>query len=227
MLVKGIIAGQMSGSLDGYTASHNAGGQYFRQRSIPTNPGTSGQEAIRNYLADLANRWHGVLSGAQRTSWEVYNANVLMLNRIGDAIHIGALAHYIRSNVPRLQAGLSRVDVGPAVYNLGEYEHPSFAATAPTTLSVTFNTGDAWVSEDNAAMIVWASRPQGQSINYFKGPYQYCGAILGSSGSPPTSPQALTLPFAVNAGHKVFLRVNVVRGDARLGATFRSGDIAA
>jgi hypothetical protein len=226
MKCRPLLADAMSGSVGGLVASHNRGGTYFRQRATPVNPGSTYQDLVRQILAQLTSLWQTVLTQDQRDAWDAYAANVTLPDRLGDQRNVGGIAQYVRSNVPRLQAGLTRVDDGPTVYNLGDFTLPTIASiTAPTALSLGFTTGDDWVSEDGAAMLVFGSRGQNASINYFKGPYRFAGSIDGDSGTPPTSPAAITLPFVLTAGQKGFIKYAVTRADGRLSTSFRDFDI--
>ena len=222
MLFKTTIAGEPSGSIGGLTFSHNKGGQYIRARVVPTDPATVFQQINRAAVTLLANRWVNILTPAQRAAWDVYAANVPRPNALGDFRLISGLAHYTRSNVPRIQIDpvgtvFAIVDAAPTVFNVGDYGTVSAAATGPaTTANLTFTVSDAWVSEDSAGMLTWWSRPQSLGKTFFKGPYRVGGPIPGDSALPPTSPQSLTLPFLIPTGTQLFGRVNVTRADGRL-----------
>lgn len=222
MIFKSALVTQASGSVGGVTLSHNAGGMYMRARTIPTNPNTVNQQTIRGLVSQLSNLWGTTLTPAQRDLWDVYAANVPLTNALGDPITVSGLNMYVRSNVPILQAGLPRVDAGPTTFDLGDYTNPSFALDEPADeVDVTFTEADDWVGEDDAAMNVYCSRPQALTINFFKGPYQLAGSILGDGTTPPTTPAAIGLPFPVSTGQRVFCRASVVRADGRLSSPFR------
>lgn len=228
MLFKSALVTQVSGSIGGMTGSHNAGGMYFRARAIPVNPATAPQVAVRNLVAGLANQWGTGLTQAQRDAWTVYATNVPLINPLGDQIFVTGLNMYTRGNVARQQGTLARVDTAPTLFNTGDFTNPSvaFDATADE-VDVTFTNTDAWANEDLAAMLVYASRPQSPTINFFKGPYQFAGEILGNSTTAPTSPAALAAPFVAVAGQKIFIRIVVVRADGRTSFAFRGVAIAA
>jgi hypothetical protein len=152
-----------------------------------------------------------------------------MVNRLGDPINIGALGHYIRSNVPRLQAGLARVDAAPTDFNLGDPDQTLVATVAAATddFSLAYNDALDWCDEDGSALLVYASRPKNPSINFFKGPYRFTTNIDGDSVTPPTTPEAgVSLPFACAAGQRVFFRGQITRADGRLSESFRFFDDA-
>lgn len=215
------MVGQVSGSVGGITYSHNKGGSYVRNRTVPTNPGSSFQTQLRGYLAQLTALW-ATLTDAQHDSWAAYSANVLLPNPLGDQREVGALAHYVRSNVPRLQAGLPRVDTAPVIFTLGAFTQPEIVSiTSPQALSLAFTVGDDWAGEDDSALLIYGARGYNPTINFFKGPYRYSDLIDGDSITPPTSPYAATLPFVLQAAQKSFIFGRVTRADGRLSSPFR------
>lgn len=213
---------KVSGSVGGLTGSHNAGGMYFRGRATPTNPNSPQQQAVRSAVSNLSVLWIDTLTTLQRDFWTYYASLVQITNPLGEPINVGGKNMYVRSNTARLQAGLDRVDDAPLVYNVGDFTTPSGALDeANDELDLSFTNTDAWANEDDSAMLVWASRPQNPTINYFKGPYRFAGLIAGDSVTPPTSPAAITLPFAVGTGQRIFYRVAVTRADGRYSYSFR------
>ncbi len=228
MLFKPLIGAELSGSIGGITASHNKGGAYFRSRVIPTDPASPFQGIVRQSLGNLAARWSGLLSQSARDAWDLYAANVPLLNPLGESINVTGLNMFQRSNVPRQQNGLPRVDVAPSIFNLGDFTAPTVVSfTSPTALSLTFTEADDWVSEDDAAMLIYGSRAQNASINFFKGPYRaYVTQLLGEVAIPPTTPFAGVNPFSVAIGNKVFLKVSVTRADGRLSQVQRLEAVA-
>lgn len=228
MLFKPLIGAELSGSVGGITASHNKGGAYFRSRVIPTNPATPAQGIVRQIMGNLASRWGTVLTLAQRDAWDTYAANVPLLNPLGESINVTGLNMYQRSNIPREQNGLPRVDAAPTIFNLGDFTAPTvITLTTPTALSLAFTDADSWVSEDDSAMLLYGSRQQNPSIVFFKGPYrQFAIQILGEVAIPPTSPFAGVMPFPVALANKGFIKISVTRADGRLSQIQRLEAIA-
>lgn len=226
-IFKSPVIASASGSVAGMTFSHNKGGPYIRARVIPTNPNTIYQQAIRTYVASLSNHWLTTLTDAQRDAWEVYASNVEILNALGDPINLTGLNHYIRSNVPRLQAAATRIDDAPAEFNIGEFTNPTMLVDSATDIaSVGFTNTDAWANETGGHMFVSLSRPQNPSINFFKGPYRYAAKIDGDPVTPPTSPASVPLPFLCEAGQRIFAIIRTSRADGRLAASFRTFALA-
>lgn len=227
MKFKSAVFTQASGSIGGITYSHNTGGMYVRARATPTNPNSTYQQDVRSYLASLAIAWATTVSDANRALWADYAANVPLVDRLGESRPIPALAMYCRCNVPRLQAGLARVDAGPTLFSLAQLTAPSVTVDAATdNVGVAFTNTDTWATAVGGALLVYASRPVSPAINFYKGPYRYAGKIAGAV-SPPTSPEDIELPFTVVAGQQVFFRFVATNADGRLSADFRDGGIAA
>jgi hypothetical protein len=204
---------QISGSTGGTTYANNQGGMYTRARSKPTNPNSPGQQAVRTNFKNLMNAWTNVLTAAQRAAWQTYNKNTPMMNKLGQMKPIGDNSNYLRSNAPRVQNGLARVDSGPTTFDLGSFTQPTFAITHGTnSMAVTFTVGDSW-NVAGGAMFLYASRPQNASINFFKGPFRLVGVISGVA----TSPQNLVLPFvAGSTSTAMFIKTSVSQADGRL-----------
>lgn len=229
MLFKSAIVTVASGSLGGITASHNRGGNYLRARVIPTDPGTGPQVTLRAIFGNLSSAWQ-TLTSFQREEWTTYATNVPITGPLGDPLTLTGQQMYIRCNTPRVQAGLTAIDDGPIVFALDSLAPVAADGVAVTNkISVDFDALDDWVNEDDAALLVYGSRQQAPSINFFKGPYQFAGAILGSSTTPPTSPDGtLSNQFQLDVGNNFFLRFLSVRADGRISAAQRVGpaDIA-
>lgn len=217
MKFKSALVTQASGSVGGLTASRNKGGMYLRARAMPTNPGTSFQTAVRALMAQLTAIWSNTLTSAQRAAWTEYALQTPILNALGEAKPIAGLPMYVRCNVPRLQAGLPRVDDGPTTFGLPDFALPGITSITASTgvMIVTFETGETWTTAADGGLLILSSRGQGEAINYFKGPYRFAKVIEGAA-TPPTSPQNVTLPFTVAAGQRVFNQFRVSLPDGRL-----------
>lgn len=226
MLVAGIFT-QMSGSLGGITASRNSAGSYLRSRTVPVNPATPFQETVRQATAQLTDNWENLLTAAQRVGWRTYAANVPIPGKLGSPVSVQGLSMYVRSNVPRIQSALARVDDAPTNFTLGSFVEPTFIATASAdTVDVTFDNTDAWANETGSAMLLYFSRPQNGSIIFFKGPYRLAGTIAGDDTTAPTSPATIAAPFPFTAANNVFAAVRVSRVDGRLSTQFRGFSLA-
>lgn len=226
MKFKSQVYTQVSGSIGGITYAHNKGGMYTRGRAIPTNPKTLQQQAVRNGLQMTSNAWSATLSDAQRSAWNVYATNVPMVDALGESRNISGNSMYNRSNVIRLQAGLSSVAAGPTTFTLATLTNPTVAGVASTgVITVTFNAADAWATAIGGALLIYVSRPQSVGVQFFKGPYRYAGRINGAV-LPPTSPGTVSSPFTLTAGQKVFVQIRATNADGRLSAAWTGSFLA-
>ena len=209
---------QRSGSIGGTVWSRNRSGVYIRNRSVPVNPNTDKQVAIRNIVRALAIAWDQTLTQPQRDAWNLYAANVDWINSLGQTVNLTGLNHYIRSNTPRLDIGLARVDDGPVIFNLATAELGMSCAASEATQQYTLTWDDtaAWASEDGAAEITQQGAPQNGGIGFFGGPWRRNGFIPGNSGAPPTSPTVLTAQFPFAQGQRLWIRSRITRADGRL-----------
>lgn len=228
MLFRPLLGTDLSGSVGGITASHNRGGAYFRNRSIPVNPSSVFQQAVRDSVSQLSTAWGEDLDQSQRDSWEAYGAAVGFQNRIGDTIFLTGQQMYIRSNVPALQTLLPRQDDGPVILDLGSFTAPTITSitAATSVLLLAFTDSDLWANEDDSAMLVYASRGHSATRNFPKVSMRFAGRIDGDGVSPPTSPASITIPFVVAVGQRVFIQGRISRTDGRLSTLFRNNILA-
>ena len=229
MLWKSQLFSTRSGRMGGTVAAHNRGGQYLRALVTPVNPNTALQQAVRTIFANLAQQW-ALLTDLQRDAWDDYAANVPVTNRVGDTINLTGFNMYQRSNVPREQVGLPRVDDGPTDFTLPALGTVSWTAVDAVGLliaSVVFDEMEAWVAEDGAALLVNVGRQQSPTINFFKGPFNSQMPILGDLAFPPTSPAAIITTIPATTGNAIFAHFRVTRADGRLStAAIQVADIA-
>lgn len=223
MLFKSPIFAQASGSIAGLTFSHNRGGQYVRSRVTPTDPATSLQVTVRSAMTSLSVRWIETLTSTQRADWRVYAANVEMTNRLGDAVFLTGQQHYVRSNIPRVQAGKAPVDNAPTEFDLGLFTPPTFTGDASQDVVVSFDNTDAWANETGSFIFFYASFQKSPSIVYHKGPYQFIGSVAGDDTTPPTSPETFSPPSTLTEGNIFFARARVSRIDGRLSGNIDLG----
>lgn len=207
---------QISGSIGGTTWSHNRFGAYKRNRSIPVNPNTARQVAVRNAVRSIAISWETVLTAVQRTAWETYAAAVSWQNRLGQTVNLTGLNHFIRSNTPRVVSGIARIDAAPTILNLAIAELALAVSASEATQNLTID-GDplaAWVGEADAWQFAYMGQPKSAGINFFNGPYRLATAIPGAG--PPPFPAVVAAPYTITAGQRIWLRTRIARGDGRL-----------
>jgi hypothetical protein len=224
---KSAVITQASGSIGGLTASHNRGGMYFRARAIPVNPGSPQQDGVRSAFSSLATAWTDDLTPAQRDGWNDYATNAIVTDVFGDERRISGINHFIRSNALRLQAGLAQINVAPLFTTGVTFGTPTIDAwdLALQEIDIAYNPA-LWRTQTGGALLTFISRPQGTGITYFRGPYRFAGAILGDSGSPPSSPQTLSLPFTYAATQVAFGYTRAILADGRISSPAYFSSIA-
>lgn len=211
MLFSSPVYSQASGSVAGLTYSHNKGGMYARARVTPTDPATERQEFARFSVSNFSNRWINTLSQSLRNTWELYAANVTLVNALGDSIYVSGLNHYIRSNAPRHQIGLAVIDQAPSVFDLGTHGGVTVTIDATTGIDVAFNAADDWNIADGG-LLIQIGMPVNPTVNYYNGPWRQSVGIIAVDTSPATIPNV----FPVIAGNRQFLRIRASQADGRL-----------
>lgn len=210
-----------SGSVGDVVASHNQHGPYLRARTVPTDPATGLQTALRTHLSTLCTAWNTTLTQTQRDTWNRYALQVRLTGPTGRRNHVGGIAMYVRSNLPRLQAAdplLPRLDTAPDLYDLGSASPLQRAVlnVVNDTLHVFFNEADPWRTDTGSALLFYASAAQPLTRNFWSGPYRYAGPILGKPVPAPQSPFTIALPFTYAPGQRCFVRYRLTSSDGRL-----------
>lgn len=229
MKFKSALVTEASGSLGGMTASHNRGGPYLRARTIPVNPASAFQQAVRNAMATLVVRWSQTLTALQRTGWETYADNVETTDTLGDKRKATALDWYLAGNVPRLQLSLSPVDAAPTVFTMATLTPVVITSITASTriLVMTFTNTDLWAATTGGALGIYISPPQSPGVTFYKGPYRFLDKIVGNTGTPPTSPfTSVAGPFPMAAGQNVFFQFRALNADGRISSPFRLAKLA-
>lgn len=209
---------QMSGSAGGTTHSRNRSGAYIRNRSMPVNPNTARQVAVRNAVRSIAIAWQNSLTQAQRDGWNWYanSDGTTWTNKLGQTISLTGLNMFIRSNTPRVMNGIARVDAPPVIEGLATAELALAVTASEATQDLTIN-GDGladWVGEADAWQFMFMGTPRGSGIQFFGGPYRQITAVPGAG--PPPFPVVIAAAFPFAAGQRIWVRTRIARGDGRL-----------
>lgn len=219
MKIQDVFGSAASGSTGSKTASRNRGGQYLRNRAVPTNPNTARQSNVREGLGILTPQWSNVLTQAQRDAWNLYAANVPVIDTLGATIKLSGINQFVRSNAPRVQAGLAVVLDAPTVFNIGETPAINdFGISVATGLTCAINVATPITVGD--MVLFYYGRPTSQGVSYFRGPYRFANAVPPDvdTGVATGDMDAGTEPFPTAIGTKVFVRTQVSRADGRLSA---------
>ena len=110
----GVLAGEISGRLGGDVFSHNKGGPYIRRGTIPTNPQTERQMAIRETLSIVSQTWQS-LTIRQQKAWGIWASTNPVVDRLGKKITLTGHQCFVSLNTRLLNAGDDLIFVPPAV----------------------------------------------------------------------------------------------------------------
>lgn len=192
----------MSGSTGALVASHNRGGAYFRTRTIPTNPNTMRQQAVRSAFGTLVQYWTSTLSAAQRALWADYASNTPVIDALGYSINLTGQNMFIRTNTPAVQAGIAIIEDAPTTYNTGEPPTSMDQLTDDVANRIGIDSGgtayDTLVHLAGGAssagnLLLYLGATLNPTRNYYKGPYQLVSA---TSFMAAASTVSVTTTFA-------------------------------
>lgn len=156
--------------------SNNKSGYYLRSRTVPKNPQTSLQTAIRSSLAALSANWQS-LTSAQQASWNLYAKNVTVVTVTGQQKILTGFNWYVACNQLRAQCGNGYIVDAPTVFTLASA--PAIGALGYVDNTETFF--EATVIDPPASegtgdeIMVFIGRPVTNGQLYFKGPWQFVG----------------------------------------------------
>jgi hypothetical protein len=204
MKFKSQVLAQASGSIGGVTYSRNRGGMYQRIRANPVNPNTSRQVAARAAMSALVFAWVNTLTPTQRAGWDTYAFNVPLIDKLGEPINVGGLGMYVRTNVPRIVAGLARIDTAPTTFTQGDVP-----VTGAVTVANDGSLSVAFTGVLNSNVILQEGRPVNPSINFYDGPWSF-------AAQSATTPVTGTSRYTLTTGQALFLRLRRVHDDGRL-----------
>lgn len=202
MLFRGTLIGPASGKLAGVVASHNRGGQYFRQHVIPTDPFTEQQQAMREAMSYAAERWAN-FTDEDRRAWDAYARSKPMPNRLGDDHHAtgrnmhARLCTFRRYCIQWLDLSCSLDDYAPT-NTIEQFDAiPSVSLdsnSSPTALVINWPGDMGWLEYDSSFMAVFVSTPRPGTVNWFRGPWPLRSAIVGNDDPVPSPPFTIPLP---------------------------------
>lgn len=223
----------MSGSMGGATASHNRGGQYFRQRVVPTNPNTTRQQAVRAYMGAAVQAWMDTLTAGQRGAWETYAANTPKTDSLGNEIVLTGQQAYIASFVPRAQIGVTAPAAAPIVFNSGEPIAGIQDTTVGTPNEIAFVSGALDTScilmnpaPDDGDLLFYIGAPVNPTRQYSAGPYQLALTMAVAASATTIDMTAmintLTMDDPLVSGQYRPVRAIIAYDDGRTSSAFRA-----
>lgn len=218
MLYRGVLATDLSGTLNGMVAARNRGGSYLREHVIPVDPETPRQVNCREALEQLWQWWTTTMNQDDRDAWERYAHSQLRTGRIGQRRELVGWTAFCRQHYHRFQvieqlAIAMDPGTAPPLYPAGLTAIPSLAFDSGTTANLLWGAGDTWENDQDNALVVYTSDGISPYRNFYKGPYKLRAAVLGDPDTPPTPPTPIDLGDAAPAGTRVWYRIWFISND--------------
>jgi hypothetical protein len=218
MLIRTGFGGQLSGSVGGVVAAHNKGGQYLRNRSIPTNPRTDRQQSVRAAFSAAAESWSG-LTVAQREAWEGYAVGTPVVNRLGESITLSGFNMYVRAYafLAGIAANLDGVGTAPVTPGIITLVDP--VATLSVSVSAANGVTLTGLNGSLVGLLVSISPSLGAGVSSFGGPFTSFLTNLDPSaidGVATQGNQAVNRYGEPIVGQRRAIRIAGVDGDNRL-----------
>lgn len=194
------LLGELAGSIGGNTFSRNKGGQYVRQRSIPTQPDSARQSKVRGILSQLSRGWSNTLTQAQRDQWVTWAQTHPVLDTFGNAVLLTGHQAYIGLNARLVDAGATATTTPPS--SLGPSSFTTMSATfasASVTATITFAPAIAATERVMVRCTGPVSPGSRPNIRQTK--------LAGYSAVAATSPLAIALPSAPQTSREIAVYV--------------------
>lgn len=216
LILPGGASPAISGAVGGVVYSRNRGGAYARTRVKPVNPATALQNAVRATFQGLSNFWTTTLGPGDRDTWTTWANQTPRVNRIGLVSKLPANAAFIGANATRLQAGLGIIEPGPTIFALSSLSPPGTLTISGSTAVLSGLAGDDEWNAAGGALLLYVSKQQNPAKQFFKGPFQFAGALTG--GTVALSAGTITLPGAMGSlttDNLVYYRLTATAPDGR------------
>jgi len=187
LITLGSMVGQASGRVGSVIYSHNRGGSYVRNGTIPITSTTAEALAAKIRLGSLASAWQG-LSDAVRLSWRSYAEANPVLNRLGQTITLQSNAVFIGLNARIVASG------NPPIYAPPITPAPGGLLTIAQTCDIgpggfglTFTTTPTGAAD---ALWIQAYQHSSDALNNVNNQLRFCG-ISGLAEASPFDHEAL------------------------------------
>jgi hypothetical protein len=220
----GALAVAGSGKINGFVASKNRGGSYFRTKTTPSNPQSIRQQVARAILASLSTAWAG-LTENQRLSWSGAVSNFATTDIFGDLrnpsginLFVKLNTNCINGNFPQLVAAPDKVAVPFDEINQCEIESNGLSSF------VEFNTPVL----DGMTVFVSATPPLSQGVKFVKNKLRLLGAFEVNGATVDLAGAYGTRFGSLSIGSNVVISVRVVLSNGQTGVaqTYKANVVA-
>jgi len=189
-----------SGSRADITAARNRFGQYYRTKSVPVQPASPKQTAIRQAFAELSRTWR-TLTNAQRESWSSLGDQLKKKDSLGQVYSLTGLQIYQSFNMIRKLISLDPLTTAPV---LGSTWIPvlDHVSAEPGEMNVTLTQA----VQSQKALLVYASPPlsAGRQFNKI---YRFMGYIEENEDNLDFTTSYIEAFGAPRVGQVVWIRM--------------------
>ncbi len=138
----GLLSSAASGKLGGVVASHNRGGQYFRQHKAPTQPRTAAQKLVRNQLQAFSAAFKS-LTASQVAGWNALGLQVTLKSKLGTTYHPTGQQLFVSCNKHLANIGVTtQLSNPPSIPSIPGFTTftatPTYAAGVVTAFGLAF-----------------------------------------------------------------------------------------
>ena len=201
--------------INGFVASKNRYGPYFRTKVTPVNPQTDAQQTARNRLATNSQAWRG-LTEAERQSWIDGAANFPFTDIFGNTKTLSGQALYVKLNNNIALIGRTPIGTCPSPVALPAIESITLTATAGTPLvSLAYSIPDA---AGDTYLVVFATPNVTPGKSFVKNLFRYNNKVADDTASPLVLTTSWQAAFGAPVeGDKIFVRaflINTTTGQA-------------
>jgi hypothetical protein len=188
-----------SGSVGAQTFSRNRFGQYVRSRSIPVNPNSAFQVAVRTRMALNSSAWRSI-TAAQRAGWNDLGAMITRTDSLGQSYALNGFEAYCMLNNNRLAAGDTVLADAPI------YTVPTpLASLTPTITSASFSLAYTATPLPASTRVFLYIGPQRTAGRSFEGDMRLIAVSAAAAASPSNVLAAYTARFgAPVTGNRIF-----------------------
>lgn len=197
-----VVAG--SGKLNGWVASRNRAGAYFRTKVTPVNPQSSSQLTVRNRLTTYSQLWRG-LTAAQRAAWNGAVGSYARTDIFGDLKNPSGFNLYVRINNNLVTVGAAAILVPGIPDEVSVVTLDTLAGAAGAS---TLSMGLSGAVPAGTAVKVFATAAQSPGVSFVKSEYRLITTLPAASGTPVALGALWETKFGdLVAGQKIFVKI--------------------
>jgi hypothetical protein len=207
LITPGSLAGQISGRVGSVVYSHNRGGPYVRNGTIPVTVTSTDALAQKARVAYLSQAWRD-LTSTQQLAWEAWADVNQVINRLGARIRLTGHQSYIRLNTNVIYWGNPPISDPPIL--------PAPAPCSSLSLAVDIAAGTAEVTyaptplDTDDRLRCWVAVVDSPGITYVHNLLRLTATSAKAHASPLDIYTAITARFgSLVAGQTIHLQADV------------------